>query len=151
MSRLRCQPSGRFSQARRVNYVVTSDTVGDTIFYGGFTKLFQSFHETSCRPKENGREHKNDPLRSVVGVIFLCLNAVFVCLTRRVAWARFGLFGCRLNGVVGVDSVVVEGWSSCFVVGLVLVVGQGLYFGELALAPVGLSGDFYGIVGQFCF
>ena len=33
-------------------------------------------------------------------------------------------------GVVGVDSVVVEGWSSCFVVGLVLVVGQGLYFGE---------------------
>lgn len=75
----------------------------------------------------------------------------FVCLTRRVAWARFGLFGCRLNGVVGVDSVVVEGWSSCFVVGLVLVVGQGLYFGELVLAPVGLSGDFYGIVGQFCF
>lgn len=55
------------------------------------------------------------------------------------------------SGVVGVDSVVVEGWSSCFVVGLVLVVGQGLYFGELVLAPVGLSGDFYGIVGQFCF
>jgi len=25
---------------------------------GGFAKLFQSFHETSCRPKENGREHK---------------------------------------------------------------------------------------------
>ena len=43
---------------------------------GGFTKLFQSFHETSCRPKENGREHKNDPLRSLGGVIFLCLNAV---------------------------------------------------------------------------
>ncbi|STC75809.1 Uncharacterised protein [Corynebacterium minutissimum] len=54
-------------------------------------------------------------------------------------------------GVVGVDSVVVEGWSSCFVVGLVLVVGQGLYFGELVLAPFGLSGDFYGVVGQFCF
>ena len=54
-------------------------------------------------------------------------------------------------GVVGVDSVVVEGWSSCFLVGLVLVVGQGLYFGELVLAPVGLPGDFYGIVGQFCF
>lgn len=54
-------------------------------------------------------------------------------------------------GVVGVDSVVVEGWSSCFVVGLALVVGQGLYFGELVLAPVGLSGDFYGIVAQFCF
>ena len=46
-------------------------------------------------------------------------------------------------GVVGVDSVVVEDWSSCFVVGLVLVVGQGLYFSELVLAPVGLSGDFY--------
>lgn len=44
---------------------------------GGFTKLFQSFHETSCRPKENGREHKNDPLRSFGGVIFLGLNAVF--------------------------------------------------------------------------
>ena len=54
-------------------------------------------------------------------------------------------------GVVGVDSVVVEGSSSCFVVGLVLVVGQGLYFGELVLAPFGLSGDFYGVVGQFCF
>ena len=54
-------------------------------------------------------------------------------------------------GVVGVDSVVVEGWSSCFVVGLVLVVGQGLYFGELVLAPVGLSGDFYGIVGAVLF
>ena len=53
--------------------------------------------------------------------------------------------------VLGVDSVVVEGWSSCFVVGSVLVVGQGLYFGELVLAPVGLSGNFYGIVGQFCF
>ena len=54
-------------------------------------------------------------------------------------------------GVVGVDSVVVEGWSSCFVVGLVLVVGQGLYFGELVLSPVGLPGVFYGIVGQFSF
>ena len=46
-------------------------------------------------------------------------------------------------GVVGVDSVVVEDWSSGFVVGLVLVVGQGLYFSELALAPVGLPGDSY--------
>ena len=54
-------------------------------------------------------------------------------------------------GVVGVDSVVVEGWSSGFLVGLVLGLGQGGYFGELVLAPVGLSGDFYGIVGQFCF
>ena len=50
-------------------------------------------------------------------------------------------------GVVGVDSVVVEGWASCFVVGLVLGLGQGGYFGELALAPVGLPGDSYWIVG----
>ena len=35
-------------------------------------------------------------------------------------------------GVVGVDSVVVEGWSSGFLVGLVLVSGEGGYFGELA-------------------
>ena len=53
--------------------------------------------------------------------------------------------------VVGVDSVVVEGWSSSFVVGLVLVVGQGGYFGELVLAPVGLPGDLNGVVRQFCF
>ena len=38
-------------------------------------------------------------------------------------------------GVVGVDSVVVEGWSSCFVVGVVLVVGQGLYWSSAGLAP----------------
>lgn len=44
-------------------------------------------------------------------------------------------------GVLGVDTVVVEGWSSCFVVGLVLGVGQDGYFGELVLAPVGLLGD----------
>ena len=53
--------------------------------------------------------------------------------------------------VVGVDSVVVEGWSSCFVVGLVLVSGQGGYFGELVLALVGLPGDSYWIVGQLRF
>ena len=56
--------------------VARSIRVGGTTKNGGFTKLFQSFHETSCRPKENGREHKNDPLRSFGGVIFLCLNAV---------------------------------------------------------------------------
>ena len=44
-------------------------------------------------------------------------------------------------GVVGVGSVVVEGWASCFVVGLVVGLGQGGYFGELALAPVGLPCD----------
>ena len=54
-------------------------------------------------------------------------------------------------GVVGVDSVVVEGWSSGFVVGLVLVGGQGGYFGELVLAPVGLPGDLHWVVRQFCF
>ena len=54
-------------------------------------------------------------------------------------------------GVVGVDSVVVEGWSSCFVVGLVLGLGQGGYFGELVLAPVGLPGDLNRIVTQFRF
>ena len=53
--------------------------------------------------------------------------------------------------VVGIDSVVVEGWSSCFVVGLVLVLGQGGNFGELVLAPVGLPGDSYWIVRQFRF
>ena len=54
-------------------------------------------------------------------------------------------------GVVGVDSVVVEGWSSGFLVGLVLVSGEGGYFGELALAPVGLPGDSYWIVRQLRF
>ena len=54
-------------------------------------------------------------------------------------------------GVVGVDSVVVEGGSFGFVVDLVPVVGKGGYFGELVLAPVGLPGDLYWIVGQFCF
>ena len=54
-------------------------------------------------------------------------------------------------GVLGIDTVVVEGWSSCLVVGLVLVLGQGCYFGELVLAPVGLPGDSYWIVRQFRF
>ncbi len=35
--------------------------------------------------------------------------------------------------------------------GLVLGLGQGGYFGELALAPVGLPGDSYWIVRQFRF
>ena len=38
-------------------------------------------------------------------------------------------------GVVGVDSVVVEGWSSCFVVGLVLVVGQGFVLWRVGPVP----------------
>ena len=54
-------------------------------------------------------------------------------------------------GVVGVDGVVVGGWASCFVVGLVLGLGRGGYFGELVLAPVGLPGDSYWIVRRFRF
>ena len=76
MSRLTCQASRRFPQAQTVKYVMNSDTVGDTVTAGAFTKLFQSFHETPCRPKENGHEHENDPLRSFGGVIFPWLNAV---------------------------------------------------------------------------
>ncbi|QCB27488.1 hypothetical protein CENDO_00920 [Corynebacterium endometrii] len=53
--------------------------------------------------------------------------------------------------VVGWDSVVVEGWSSCFLVGVVLVVGQGGYFGECVLSPALLPGDVYRIVRQFRF
>ncbi|APT86485.1 hypothetical protein CFLV_04320 [Corynebacterium flavescens] len=49
------------------------------------------------------------------------------------------------------DSVVVEGWSSGFVVGLVLVVGKDVDFGELILSPVVLPGDFYGVVRQWRF
>lgn len=43
--------------------------------------------------------------------------------------------------VLGWDSVVVEDWSACFLVGLVLGLGQGGYFGKLALSPVGLPRD----------
>ena len=61
---------------------------GHTCPQGGFTKLFQYFHETSCRPKENGREHKSDPLRSFGGVIFLCLNAVPARVIARIVYER---------------------------------------------------------------
>ena len=50
--------------------------------------------------------------------------------------------------VLGWDSVVVEGWSSCLVVGLVFVAGQGGYFGELILAEIALPGDLEWIVRQ---
>lgn len=53
--------------------------------------------------------------------------------------------------VGGVDSFVVEGCSSGFLVGLVLVVDQGWDFGELVLAPVGLLGDLYWVVGLLRF
>ncbi|CAB0868231.1 hypothetical protein FRC0326_02470 [Corynebacterium diphtheriae] len=53
--------------------------------------------------------------------------------------------------VVGSDTVIVEGWSSGFVVGLVLVVGYDCDFGELVITPVALLGDFNGIVRQLHF
>lgn len=53
--------------------------------------------------------------------------------------------------VFGWDSFVVEGWSFCLVVGLVLVAGQGGYFGELTLAEIALPGDLERIVRQVCF
>ena len=51
-------------------------------------RLEVGFHETSCRPKEYGREHKNDPLRSFGGVIFLCLNAVPARVIARIVYER---------------------------------------------------------------
>ena len=51
-------------------------------------------------------------------------------------------------GVLDADTLVVESWSSCLVVGLVLIVGQGGYFGELILAEIALPGDLYGVVRQ---
>ena len=68
--------------------VAGSNPVRGTNHEGGFTKLFQSFHETSCRPKENGREHKNDPLRSFGGVIFHCPNAVPARVIARIVYER---------------------------------------------------------------
>ena len=44
--------------------------------------------------------------------------------------------------VLGWDSVVVEGWSSCFLVGFVVVFfGKIVDFGELILAIIALPGD----------
>ncbi len=50
--------------------------------------------------------------------------------------------------VFGWDTLVVEGWSSCVVVGVVLVIGQGGYFGELILAESALPGDLEWVVRQ---
>ena len=72
-----------------------------------------------------------------------------VCLVG-VSWfvLLVGLFSdSDVVGVGGWYSVVVEGWSSGFLVGVVLVcVGQGVDFGELVLAEIALPGDFYGVV-----
>ena len=45
--------------------------------------------------------------------------------------------------VFGWDSVVVEGWSSCFLVGCVVVFFDEMVdFGELILSVIALPGDF---------
>ena len=45
--------------------------------------------------------------------------------------------------VLGWDSVVVEGWSACFLVGFVVVFFDKIVdFGELILAEIALPGDF---------
>ena len=55
-------------------------------------------------------------------------------------------------GVVGVDSALVEGWSSKFRGRLGSRFGSGGgYFGQLVLTPVGLPGDLNGVVRQFRF
>ena len=44
--------------------------------------------------------------------------------------------------ILGWDSVVVEGWSACFLVGFVVVFfGKIVDFGELILAIIALPGD----------
>ncbi|AIN83105.1 hypothetical protein DR71_1292 [Corynebacterium sp. ATCC 6931] len=44
--------------------------------------------------------------------------------------------------VFGWDSVVVEGWSSCFLVGCVVVFWDKVWnFGELILSVIALPGD----------
>lgn len=49
--------------------------------------------------------------------------------------------------VFGWDSVVAEGWSSCFLVGFVVVFsGKIVDFGELVLSEIALPGDFEWIV-----
>ena len=51
--------------------------------------------------------------------------------------------------VFGWDSVVVEGWSSCFLVGFVVVFfGKIVDFGELVLPEIALIGDRLWIVRQ---
>ena len=54
--------------------------------------------------------------------------------------------------VLGWDSVVVEGWSACFLVGIVVVFfGKIVDFGELILAKIALPGDIQRIVRQLLF
>ena len=49
--------------------------------------------------------------------------------------------------VFGWDSVVVEGWSSCFVVGFVVVFWDEVVdFGELILSVIALPGDLQWVV-----
>ena len=54
--------------------------------------------------------------------------------------------------VFGWDSVVVEGWSSCFVVGFVVVFWDEVVdFGELILSVIALPGDLQWVVRQLRF
>ena len=54
--------------------------------------------------------------------------------------------------VFGWDSVVVEGWSSCFMVGFVVVFWDEVVdFGELILSVIALPGDLEGVVRQLRF
>ena len=54
--------------------------------------------------------------------------------------------------VFGWDSVVVEGWSSCFLVGFVVVFfGKIVDFGELVLSEIAPPGDREWIVRQLRF
>ena len=51
--------------------------------------------------------------------------------------------------VFNIDTLVVEGWSSCLLVGFVLVVGRGVDFGECIAPPVLLFGYFDRWCGVF--
>ena len=54
--------------------------------------------------------------------------------------------------VFGWDSVVVEGWSSCFLVGCVVVFWDKVWnFGELILSVIALPGDLEWVVRKVCF
>ncbi|EEB62242.1 hypothetical protein CORAM0001_0905 [Corynebacterium amycolatum SK46] len=54
--------------------------------------------------------------------------------------------------VLGWDSVVVEGWSSCFLVGFIVVFfGKIVDFGELILSVIALPGDLEWVVRQLRF
>lgn len=54
--------------------------------------------------------------------------------------------------VFNIDTLVVEGWSSCLLVGFVEVFWDKICdFGELILSEIALPGDLEWIVRQLCF